>query len=429
MAWIILAVLAVVAIRAFSEPFVGLLGLLAITIVQPGELYPIIDAFHVERLIALIVLLSVMMKPEKLQFPPITKKVLMFWGAMFVAVPLAFWKSFALSNAFDFGRTIIYHVLLVNLVNSQKRVRAFVITYALLIGWLAGSTLFEYAHGQVQDKGTFTRAVGLTSSADDPNALGTTLVSGLPFVMLAISAGKKKMKLIGWCIAMAAVWTVVLTASRTSFLNLMFLLAFFSFTRKKWYVYLPIAVVLAASIWVVMPQQYKDRYMSVKDRDKDESYIHRVMAWKAGWAMFKDNPLTGVGAGVFPNANGSKYWPGKGHPVWLQPHSLYIQAIAELGAIGTVAFFAMVFATIRAARRLTATLAAGPKWLVGVPSACLFSLATLLFAGYSGHLLYRSNWYMLAALVAAMQLHIAPQLGKAEPVPAESELPAMVALA
>ncbi len=54
--------------------------------------------------------------------------------------------------------------------------------------------------------------------------------------------------------------------------------------------------------------------------------------------MFESNPITGVGAGNYEFANGTKFWPGEGRKIWLDAHSLYFKILGELGLIGIITF-------------------------------------------------------------------------------------------
>jgi hypothetical protein len=87
-------VIVILAVKGLSEPFFGLLALLTVYIVEPGELYPSLAVFHLERTLALLILVSFLMHGNKLRFPSITKKFLAFFGAMVVGIPLAFWPVF-----------------------------------------------------------------------------------------------------------------------------------------------------------------------------------------------------------------------------------------------------------------------------------------------------------------------------------------------
>jgi O-antigen ligase len=170
---------------------------------------------------------------------------------------------------------------------------------------------------------------------------------------------------------------------------------------------LPVAIALLAIIWQVMPTEYQQRYLSVRSLKDDESYQNRVLAWHAGWHMFLDYPLTGVGVGQFAIADGTKYWPDPQHKIWLNAHSLYLQLIAELGLFGALAFVAYLYSLFRLnfwLRKELAVFPGAPRWLRFYPTASTLSLLVLLFAGYSSHDLYRSTWYILGALSGCVEM-------------------------
>jgi O-antigen ligase len=426
------AALLIVALWGLANPFVGLLGLLAVYFIRPGELHPVLAALHPERVLAILVLGSILLHRGKLVFPSITKRCLLFWMALFCSVPLAVWRSDALLNALDFIKILTYHVAIVSLVTTARRLRIFLATYALLVGWLAATSLSDYAHGVYYFAGEgIARATGLTSAGGNPNELGLTMVSGLPLLLPLIARGAGRVRWLALAVAAASITTVVLTGSRGSFLALIFLVGVLTLSSKHRLAWLLLAAIFLAVLWGATPAEYKQRYLSVNSLQNDESYQHRVLAWQAGWAMFKDNPLTGVGVGEFANASGMKYWPGQGHRIWLNAHSLYVQVIAELGLVGALAFAAFLIHLFRLnqsiAQRLS-VLTDCPAWLGLLPRACTISVLVLLFGGYGSHDLYRPTWYMLAALSAAVQLGIAQgsfQLARAEEPGSPQEAPSI----
>lgn len=422
----------IVALWGLANPFVGLLGLLAVNFTRPGELHPVLAALHPERVLAILVLGSILFHRGKLVFPSITKWCLLFWMALFCSVPLAVWRSDALLNALDFGKILTYHVAIVSLVTTTRRLRIFLATYAVLVGWLAATSLYDYAHGAYYFAGEgIARAAGLTSAGGNPNELGLTLVSCLPLLLPLIARGAGRVRWLALAVAATSITTVVLTGSRGSFLALIFLVGVLTLSSKHRFAWLVVAAVFLATLWAATPAEYKQRYLTVTSLENDESYQHRLLAWQAGWAMFKDNPLTGVGVSEFANASGMKYWPGKGRRLWLNAHSLYVQVIAELGLVGALAFAAFLIHLFRLnqsiAHRLSG-LTDCPGWLRLYPRACTISLLVLLFDGYGSHDLYRPTWYMLAALSAAVQLWIAQgnfQLARAGEHASPQEAPSM----
>jgi O-antigen ligase len=209
---------------------------------------------------------------------------------------------------------------------------------------------------------------------------------------------------------------------------------------------LPSLALLLALTWIVLPAQYKVRYASINDLQKDESYQDRLLSWEGGWHMFLHNPLTGIGIGNYTFANGALYWP-RPRKVYLNAHSIYFKCLGELGLLGVITFTGFVGTLIgtnnRIRRRLRAmderALAGNPEtrrtpdWLLRFPTACTLSILGLLYCGYAYHDLYRPTWYFLAAASGAADLITqrewlaceaadgvasAPQVSGAQPVPA-----------
>lgn len=412
MAFVLLILIAILTVWACFNPFVGMVGLLGVNIINPGELYPLIGALHVERVMVLVVLASSVLR-IKFQFPRITRTVLIFWGAMFASVPLAFWPGGAFEKSWDFFRIVVYHVLVLNLLTTVQRFRLFVRAFVCLIGWIAGTTLWGYAHGSFDVhalRNGLERAQGLTSSGGDPNTLASTLVSSLPLMLLLAFKGEGKERLVAFALAGMALTAVVLTGSRTAIFTGLLLAIVFVLTHKQRFLYVLLLIPVLATTWVVMPQQLKDRYVETTDvatgKEKDLSYLNRLRAWRAGGAMFLSNPLTGVGTGQFANANGSEFWQGQ-RKLWLQPHSLYVQLAAELGLVGIICWLLFLSTTLRtnyALRNEFRNRDDLPGVVRFFPNACFYSYLALLIAGYAGHSLYRSTWFELAALVGACQL-------------------------
>lgn len=407
MVFVILAATIVVVIWSLKDPFVGLLGVLMLNILRPGEIYPAFAALHLERTAAIVVMISTLVHERKLATPKITLTVLWFWATMILSIPLAFWKGNSVASCVQFGQTIVYHLLIVTLVNTEERFRAFIITFTALIGWLAATSLYLYLAGNYIVRMGIDRAIGLTSAGDDPNTLANTLVSGLPLIALLMTRDSAKFtKLLGAAVGVTAALTVICTGSRMGFFSMTFLIIMFVVTRQKRFIYIPVLVMLLAVAWIFIPQQYKERYETVNNLEKDQSYQNRVRAWQAGWAMFKANPITGMGAGNFTFAAGSEYWPGPGKKIWLNAHSLPLKALGDLGLLGTTAFIFMVVTLFKLNGQLRRKLKDSelPSILRYFPAACTFSLMVLIFAGYTNHNLYRNTWFMLAATSGAMQL-------------------------
>ena len=405
MVFVLAGALAILSIWALLDPFIGLLALVAVNTVRPGELYPVFNTLHVERIFAILVLLSFAAHRCPISFRAPTKALLAFWGALLLGIPFAFWPGGAFSNWLDFGRIVVYFILIANLVNTPKRFRLFLTVYSGLIGWLAVSSLVLYFQGKSEVRMGIQRAVGLTSNADDANALGLTLVALLPFLFLLVQKedepGKYEKWRRGLMIGLAAIClcTIILTGSRSAFFTMLFMGFLFALTRRRALLYLCLASVLVSAAWFAIPEQYQNRYRTVENLQADESYQGRVTAWSFAWQLFLHHPITGAGIGMFPQARGVQ----TGH--WLNVHSLFFQILSETGLLGAITFGYFLIATYRKNRSLRRKMLKRknvPAWLHGFPLACNLSLAALLFAGWGAHSLYRDTWYLLAGLSAAL---------------------------
>lgn len=410
MQFVLLAIFAGCSIVGLARPFVALMGLIAVTMINPGELYPLLGALRLERVLVAVTLLGLFLQPEKLIFPKLTMRLFYFWVAMFFTVPFSFWPGGAFDFTTGFGKFILYHFLIVNMVNTKERFRAMLVVFAVLVGWIGGGALYAYASGTYDAnalRNGFERAVGLTTSNGDPNTLGTTLVVSLPLLVLVFSDPKKFNKLVALVTVLLSVTAVMLTGSRTSFANLCLLVMGFTLNRKT-VKFLPVVLALAVVTWMSVPEKYKERYTEILDvtsgKKKDESYESHRIAREIGFEMFKDYPLTGVGAGQFAIAAGQEYWPGR-VKLWLNPHNLVVQLVAELGIIGTICWIAFMMLFLKTLFRLNRELKndmSQHPLIRNFPRACLFAIAGLFIAGLFGHNLYRASWYQMAAMTAAL---------------------------
>ncbi len=407
MGYVVVAVLFILAMIGLTRPYIGLLALLIVMELQPGELYPQTASLHLERVVAGILVIGFLLNGKKFRFPTPTKWFLAFFGAMVISIPLAYWRGNAVASCIGFMETVVFVLFVTALLTTENRIRWFVLTDILLVDWLGGSALWNYSHGIWQVRMHIERAVGITSSAGDPDTMAITLLLAIP-LSLAMLARSNPM----WMRVVAAVSivvylvTIVYTGSRAAAAGVLFLLLLLLFRKPKNLVYLPILIGLAPLVWVVIPQQYKARYETVNHLKDDASYQNRILSWEGGIAMFVSNPITGVGAGNYTYANGMQFWPGSGRKHWLNAHSLYFKVLGELGLIGIITFGGYLVCVFRLNFRLKRELQErnASAFLQQLPSMFNLMYCVLLFDGYAAHNLYRDAWYFVGAITASMSL-------------------------
>jgi len=414
-------------VGCLSDPFFGMLTLMGINMIQPGELYPIFAPFHVERVMALLTIVMVFAKGVKFRFPRPSRWSLIFYGATVASVPLAFWVSNAFANIQQFAKTIILSLLLVALASTPRRIRTVLLLFSVLVTYLSATSLVQYFQGNFQFRMGVDRAVGLTNASNNPDTLGLTIVTAIPLMFLfTLKTNPSRLRWLMRGLVVMNLWALMLTGSRGTVLAMVLTLALTALVCKKRMLVIPLAAGLCIAIWAVLPTQYKDRYASVGNLKDDASYQNRLLSWQGGWHMFLDHPLTGVGIGNYTAANGAKYWPAP-RKVYLNAHSIYFQTIGELGLVGVFAFSGFLVVLFRTNGELRrSTQANDPAWRRYYPLACNLSLISMLYTGYAYHDLYRTTWYFLAALSGALFLAtstppapLAAAPGEAEALPAQ----------
>ncbi len=407
MEFVVVVVIFVLAMVGLTRPYIGLLALLIVMELQPGELYPQLAPLHLERVVAALLLVAFFIHGEKLRFPLPTRWFLALYGAMILSIPLAFWRGNAAAACFGFLEIVVFVLFVTALLTTENRIRWFIVTFALLVDWLGGSALWNYAHGIWQTTMGIDRANGITSSAGDPDTLAATLLFSLPLCVALMSRSNPIwMRLTGALSIALALVTIVDTGSRAVAAGVLLLVLIMVFRRPKNLVFLPVLVALGPLVWIVIPQQYKARYESVNNLKTDLSYQNRILSWRGGIAMFESNPITGIGVADYTAANGMKFWPGNGRKSFLNAHSVYFQTLGELGLFGIITFGGYLICVFRLNLRLRKELLAlnPSKFLQGLPSMLNLTLILLLFDGYAAHNLYRETWFLVGAMAASISL-------------------------
>jgi probable O-glycosylation ligase (exosortase A-associated) len=407
MQFFVLLVIFVLMMAGLMRPYIGLLALLIVMELQPAELYPTLAPLHLERVAAVLLLISFLIHGEKWRFPAPTRWFLAFYGAMVVSIPLAFWRTNSVASCFSFLETVVYVLFATALLTTEARIRGFILTEILLVAWLGGSALYNYHRGIWLVRMNIERAVGITSSAGDPDTLAATLLLSIPLCLALMTRGNPGwMRWIGLGTICMALVTILDTGSRGAALGVVFLVAILIFRKRKNLIFLPVVVALSPVVWLAIPAQYKARYETVDHLKGDASYQVRILSWKGGIAMFEHNPLTGVGAGNYTYANGNGYWPGPRHRFYLNAHSLYFKLLGELGLIGIITFGGYTLCVFRLNMKLRRQLLGmhESRFLTELPALLNIIFLQLFFSGYAAHNLYRINWFVVGAISASISL-------------------------
>ncbi len=125
--------------------------------------------------------------------------------------------------------------------------------------------------------------------------------------------------------------------------------------------------VAALALAYAVPEATWERLLSIREEVARGTMSHRKLIWEAGWKVFSDNWLIGVGVGMYPLAVESLInWR-------IVAHNTPLSVATELGVVGLMLFFSAPVETaihVRTRPRAIRALVWGllVTWLVGTSS-------------------------------------------------------------
>lgn len=157
-------------------------------------------------------------------------------------------------------------------------------------------------------------------------------------------------------------------------------------------------VVVAASVYFLIPEEQKARFESAGD---DKTSEQRLLYWKNGWEMMKEHPLTGVGYFCFPAYYTDYYPEGMLYPRAELPHNIFVQVGADLGFIGLFVYLLLIAVAFNTFFKLRATFQAPEdEWKLHFCKGLTLGFLGFLVAGqFVSVVYYPFMWMHLAFMV------------------------------
>ena len=235
--------------------------------------------------------------------------------------------------------------------------------------------------------GIILRAYG---TFGQPNPFAGYLNLTLPIALgIGLFAQQRALKLVALLSALAIATIMVTTLSRGAWLGFAVALVVMGiFASRKlgvfiWVGLLALAIVILAAVFGVIPFGISERVLAAfglagvsLDSVTAENFsaVQRLAFWQAGYNMWDNNPLLGVGIGNYIEAY-PKYAAQGWETVLGHAHDYYLNAAAETGVIGLAAYLVLLFNAFKEVGRSIRQAPAG-VWY-GVALGFLGSLTAL----------------------------------------------------
>ncbi|MGH7688937.1 MAG: O-antigen ligase family protein [Gemmatimonadaceae bacterium] len=230
----------------------------------------------------------------------------------------------------------------------------------------------------------------------DANGLGLIIVCALPLAEWCASHGERLgVRILALAALPVFLITIVKTGSRGAFLGLVAVLTYSIFANRSAPVRRRLGLGLFAGILLLVfaGGTYWTMMNTILHPTQDYNWVGkseggRMDVWKRGIGYMLQHPITGVGAGAFPVAEGTisalagqqQYGIGL---KWSAAHSSFVQVGAELGFPGIIAYLAFLFVGFRRARRIVVLgLAASDLRTAAMGDALAASLLGYMVSGF-----------------------------------------------
>jgi O-antigen ligase len=371
-----------------------LLAFLLLVYANTPFIFPAAEVIRPAKLVAALVVVSLIGETvfggSKLQFAwPEGGLLMAFLAAAGLSCVTALWPGYAAEGVADLAKMALTYFFLVNCVRSERALRG--VMWIMVIGGLfpAAGTLKNYLQGNLyEDRASW---VGIFAN---PNEVAYSLVILVPFVVYLGTPRGWGIRLMLLAVSLLYVAAIYVTFSRGGLVGLGAVVALCAWRKRNlWFQGLAL-LLLVGGLAVV--SRYWSRGEDFSQLNSDVSFQQRVATSQAGFNMFLDHPLLGVGFGCSVIA-----WPlyapqGLYTRGALVTHNTFVQVLSETGVLGFLPFVLLIGFSLYHSRKLALTPGTAP-----MGAAVEVAIWGLVVCGMSGG--YVLTWfpYLLLGLAAA----------------------------
>lgn len=355
--------------------------------------------------------------------------LILYFMATAFSYMVAYDKSRAIEAILDLGKdiVIIYCIMFTLRRTETWKQSAWVIIITTTMLCLFGAYQVVTGNYQqtflglarvVEDVGSYSTTYRIAGPINEPNIWGQVVVSVVPLVIFRIiHSNRLRTKLFSIGILVVLLFEILNSYSRGAYLALAIIL-FLVLLGQRLH---PLAWFggVAAIVFVIpfLPSSYLERFQTLtllsptNDNGiyQESSFRGRSSEMLTGLNMFIKNPLLGVGAGNYPN-NYQEYTEELGLELRSgerDPHSLYVQILAETGIVGGITFLGfsiLLLANLSRARRSVSYIPSYQDWVPWISAIQLSVIGYFITSIFLHGSYLRFFWIFVALALSAIQL-------------------------
>ena len=264
--------------------------------------------------------------------------LLLFSCVLVISCITAFQPAISFGLISEYFAWVLIFLLISNIVVTEQRFLVFMLAFVLYNFKMSQHATRSWASAgfAFRDWGT-TGAPGWFHNSGEFGIEMNVFLPIVVYFLIGLQAhwGWKLKALFGLIIATVVVGTIG-SSSRGAMLG-MAVVGLYLLAKSEHKLKGALALTaLAALSFFLLPEESLDRFRSMGE---DGTSVSRKIYWAAGLQAMREHPIFGIGYG-----NWTEYMRQVHGGLGL-PHNIFIQAGAELGYIGLLAFIAMIIAT------------------------------------------------------------------------------------
>ena len=398
---------------SFWSAHIGVLLWIWVALLSPNELlYGFMGGVPFNKIVALTTILLLVFNQEKKKF--YVDKMLVLLALFAMSGTMSWLTSIADTTTGNFQydkfiKELLLAFIITGVMWSRHRLHMTVVVVCIAYGFLSvkeGLIFLLTAGGH--------KVIG-TGSVGDNNALALAILMTIPLMLyVAQYSAVRLVRIAALGTALLGVTTVIATYSRGGFLGLVVLGLLLLRKSKRKIGSLVALLICAAVIYYFAPPEWFSRLDTIKEADTDSSFMTRVIAWKVSVMVALDHPF--FGGGFYATLDGAT-WRHYGDMIseldFLVPtplagnktfvaHSIYFQALADLGFVGLGLFLLILAASFWSIWRIKRMCRLHPSlaWAADLAKFIEISLAVYAVAGGALSLIYFELLYIILAVLS-----------------------------
>jgi O-antigen ligase len=342
---------------------------------------------------------------------PIGKGLTLFTIWFIICIPLSIWRGGSLQVFEDYWvKSFLAYVLTAGLISTAAESKKIFHTIAYGVGFLG---IMALVYHRYSIDGRLSMPGGRYGNSND---LAWTLLIGLIFLAYLYMQSRGGRKVVALVLAVPVLLAISKTGSRALLVGagVLFLYVFFqakAATRAKLIIAIPMLLI---GLVVMMPQQLRERYTTLFEKQKDPSELTASQIDAAGSSEARlvllmdsitltlNHPFFGVGPGNFQVGQANLATArGEAYGLWHVTHNTYTEISSEMGVIGLLIYVAFLIqcwrmlSSIMRRKYVTRDVRAMAKTLQA-------ALLVMISVGFFESFGYDANIPIVAGLITAL---------------------------